>query len=53
MVNKLDKINNEYRFFDMELLAGEENYITQVSEQGHKYKLDFSKVSILVLAWQP
>lgn len=28
----------------MELLAGEDNYVTQVVEEGYKYRLDFSKV---------
>lgn len=44
VVNKLDTITTEFRFFKMELLAGEENYITVVVEDKLKYKMDFSKV---------
>ncbi|CEF61761.1 tRNA (guanine(37)-N1)-methyltransferase [Strongyloides ratti] len=44
VVNKLDTITTEFRFFKMELLAGEENYLTVVVEDGLKYKMDFSKV---------
>ena len=29
MVNKLDNIHNQFRFFDMELIAGEPNYVVQ------------------------
>uniref|UniRef100_A0A0N4ZPB0 tRNA (guanine(37)-N1)-methyltransferase n=1 Tax=Parastrongyloides trichosuri TaxID=131310 RepID=A0A0N4ZPB0_PARTI len=44
VVNKLDTISSEFRFFEMELLAGEKNYITTVVEDKIKYKLDFSRV---------
>uniref|UniRef100_A0A915CRA7 tRNA (guanine(37)-N1)-methyltransferase n=1 Tax=Ditylenchus dipsaci TaxID=166011 RepID=A0A915CRA7_9BILA len=44
VVNKLDIISNEFRFFDMELLAGEPNYVTEMTEKGVKYRMDFSKV---------
>jgi tRNA G37 N-methylase Trm5 len=29
VVNKLDSINTQFRFFKMELLAGESNYIVE------------------------
>ncbi|KAI6190312.1 TRNA (guanine(37)-N1)-methyltransferase [Aphelenchoides bicaudatus] len=44
VVNKLDQISSEFRFFELELLAGEPDYIATVSENGFKFKLDFSKV---------
>ncbi|KAI1729469.1 met-10+ like-protein domain-containing protein [Ditylenchus destructor] len=44
VVNKTDKINNEFRVFDMELLAGEPKYETETAENGLRYKMDFSKV---------
>uniref|UniRef100_A0A914EC61 tRNA (guanine(37)-N1)-methyltransferase n=1 Tax=Acrobeloides nanus TaxID=290746 RepID=A0A914EC61_9BILA len=44
VVNKLDKINSNFRFFEMELLAGEPEYITEIKEFGLTYRLDFSKV---------
>lgn len=44
MVNKLNAINNEFRFFEMELLAGIPEYVTVVHEHGLRYELDFSKV---------
>jgi tRNA (guanine37-N1)-methyltransferase len=44
VVNKLDKLNTEFRVMDMELLAGEADFKTQVVEHGITYKLDYSKV---------
>ncbi|CAD5122446.1 DgyrCDS10871 [Dimorphilus gyrociliatus] len=44
VVNKQNVINNTYRFFEMEILAGEENFITKTKEHGCIYELDFSKV---------
>jgi tRNA (guanine37-N1)-methyltransferase len=45
-VNKLDSINNEFRFFSMELLAGDADFVTEVRENGFRYRLDFSKASL-------
>lgn len=44
VVNKLNSIDNTYRTFEMELLAGEDNFVTQTKENGYIYELDFSKV---------
>ncbi|KAL3873917.1 hypothetical protein ACJMK2_036994 [Sinanodonta woodiana] len=44
VVNKLTMIDNTFRNFQMELLAGEENYITRVKENGLTFEFDFSKV---------
>lgn len=44
VVNKLGPIDNTYRNFQMELLAGEENYVTQTKEHNCTFELDFSKV---------
>uniref|UniRef100_A0A0B7ARY6 tRNA (guanine(37)-N1)-methyltransferase n=3 Tax=Arion vulgaris TaxID=1028688 RepID=A0A0B7ARY6_9EUPU len=44
VVNKVSSIDNTYRNFQMELLAGEEKYITQIKEHGSVFELDFSKV---------
>ncbi|CAD5223385.1 unnamed protein product [Bursaphelenchus okinawaensis] len=44
IVNKTDKISAEFRFFELELLAGEPNFEATVTEHSYKYKLDFSKV---------
>ncbi|RUS70568.1 hypothetical protein EGW08_021667 [Elysia chlorotica] len=44
VVNKLNMIDNTYRNFSMELLAGEDNFITQTKEHNCVFELDFSKV---------
>ena len=44
VVNKLDMIDNTFRNFEMEVLAGDKDLITETKEHGHTYKLDFSKV---------
>ncbi|CAO1635827.1 unnamed protein product [Sympodiomycopsis kandeliae] len=44
VVNKLDSIDTVYRFFDMELLAGEPDYIATVSESNVLMTFDFRKV---------
>lgn len=44
VVNKLNSIDNVYRFFQLELLAGEDNYQTVVKENGVSFEFDFSKV---------
>ena len=44
VVNKTQTIDNTYRNFQMEVLAGEPEMVTTVREHGLAYKLDFSKV---------
>jgi tRNA (guanine37-N1)-methyltransferase len=44
VVNKLNSIHNEFRFFDMEVLAGAPEFVTTTSESGCTFTFDFSKV---------
>ncbi|KAI8983063.1 Met-10+ like-protein-domain-containing protein [Pilobolus umbonatus] len=44
VVNKISSIDTTYRFFKMEVLAGDDNMIAEVKESGCKFKFDFSKV---------
>ncbi|XP_050407196.1 tRNA (guanine(37)-N1)-methyltransferase [Patella vulgata] len=44
VVNKLNVIDNTFRNFQMELLAGEQDYITTARENGCAFEFDFSKV---------
>ena len=44
VVNKVNAIDETYRFFQMELLAGENNMLTMVKEHGCSFSFDFSKV---------
>jgi tRNA (guanine37-N1)-methyltransferase len=44
IVNKTSEISTVYRTFNMELIAGEENMMTETKECGCRYKFDFSKV---------
>ncbi|XP_058834475.1 tRNA (guanine(37)-N1)-methyltransferase [Topomyia yanbarensis] len=44
VVNKLNIIDNTYRNFQMELLAGDEDFQVLVKENGATFEFDFSKV---------
>lgn len=44
VVNKLSRIDNVHRNFEMELLAGEADYVATVRESGCRFQFDFSKV---------
>ncbi|VDL61901.1 unnamed protein product [Hymenolepis diminuta] len=44
VINKAAKIESEFRTFAVDLMAGEENYLTEVKENGVTFHLDFSKV---------
>lgn len=44
IVNKVESISNEYRVFPMEVLAGVDDLVTQVRENGAVFKLDFREV---------
>ncbi|XP_067848004.1 tRNA (guanine(37)-N1)-methyltransferase isoform X2 [Heptranchias perlo] len=44
VVNKTNIIDNTYRNFQMEVLAGEDNMIAKVKENNVTYEFDFSKV---------
>ncbi|ORY34672.1 Met-10+ like-protein-domain-containing protein [Naematelia encephala] len=44
VVNKLNEIHATYRYFDMEVIAGDKDYITTLSESGCTFTLDFSQV---------
>ncbi|KAI0566025.1 tRNA (guanine(37)-N(1))-methyltransferase [Gracilaria domingensis] len=44
IVNKLENTGGPYRTFAMEVLAGEDNLITSVKENGCTFRMDFSKV---------
>nr|XP_020446773.1 tRNA (guanine(37)-N1)-methyltransferase [Monopterus albus] len=44
VVNKTSIIDSTYRNFKMEVLAGEENMLTKVKENGMMYEFDFSRV---------
>lgn len=44
VVNKLGSIHNEFRVFDMEVIAGVEQFHTVVKEHGCLFKLNFKQV---------
>ena len=44
VVNKTSMIDNTYRNFQMEVLAGETNFVTTCREHGLAFEFDFSAV---------
>lgn len=43
-MNKLNTIHAQFRYFDMEVIAGEPDFVTSTSESGCSFEFDFSKV---------
>ncbi|KAJ7878611.1 Met-10+ like-protein-domain-containing protein [Mycena leptocephala] len=44
VVNKLDTIDNQFRFFKMELLAGDPDYVVEHHEADCRFTFDFTQV---------
>lgn len=44
VVNKVGTIDSTFRFFAMEVLAGEESTLVEVRESGCRFKFDYAKV---------
>lgn len=44
VVNKTGNIENKFRFFKMELLAGDDDFMADLRESDCQFKFDFSKV---------
>ena len=44
VVNKLDAIDTVFRTFEMEVLAGEKDFMVEQSESNCRFRFDFSKV---------
>jgi tRNA G37 N-methylase Trm5 len=44
VVNKTSSISNKFRVFPMELLAGVEDYVAELRQQGVVFRFDFARV---------
>ncbi|XP_008551481.1 tRNA (guanine(37)-N1)-methyltransferase [Microplitis demolitor] len=44
VVNKLNNIETKFRYFEMEILAGDDDTVTTVKENNCKFTFDFAKV---------
>lgn len=44
VVRKIGTIDSVYRYMDLEVLAGEPNFITEIIQSKYHFKMDFSKV---------
>ena len=44
VVNKLNTIDNTYRNFEMEVIAGAADFMVKTREHGNTFEFDFSKV---------
>ncbi|KAL0222619.1 hypothetical protein RCL1_002473 [Eukaryota sp. TZLM3-RCL] len=44
VVNKVNSISNEFRVFELEILAGEDSTVTEVFENDCRFRFDFRKV---------
>ncbi|GMK54022.1 hypothetical protein CspeluHIS016_0106080 [Cutaneotrichosporon spelunceum] len=44
VVNKLNSIHAQFRFFDMEVIAGKDDFVVSTHESGCSFTFDFSKV---------
>ncbi|KAJ3249392.1 tRNA(m(1)G37)methyltransferase [Chytriomyces hyalinus] len=44
VVNKTDSIDHTFRFFKMEVIAGEDDFLAELKESNCRFKFDFSKV---------
>ncbi|SJK85920.1 Met-10+ like-protein [Babesia microti strain RI] len=44
VVNKVGKLNNTFRTMELELIYGNKNYITTLTENGIKFKVDYENI---------
>ncbi|KZO96368.1 hypothetical protein CALVIDRAFT_563863 [Calocera viscosa TUFC12733] len=44
VVNKTDRIHAQFRYFEMELLAGEPDYVVEANEHGVPFSFDYREV---------
>lgn len=44
VVNKVGNIEDEFRVFPMEVIAGEDNTVAEVRQHGNRFQLDYEKV---------